>query len=85
LVLEHGDDLVKDGVLLITLSLFFSIYFTFGLKVSNGLIKGVLGLLQDLGGFGLLGEGGLDLGGASVSVDGLALVFGFQESEFSLG
>jgi hypothetical protein len=42
LVLEHGDDLIKDGVLLITLGLFFGIDFTFGLEVSNSLVEGIL-------------------------------------------
>jgi hypothetical protein len=85
LVLEHGDDLIKDGVLLITLGLFFGIDFTLDFKVSNSLVEGVLGFLKDLGAFSLLGKGGLDLGGTSVGIDGLAFVLGGQEGEFSLG
>jgi hypothetical protein len=85
LVLEHGDDLIKDGVLLVALGLLLSIDFTFGFEVGNGLVKGVLALLEDLGALGLLGKGGLDLSGASVSVDGLALVLGGKEGEFGLG
>jgi hypothetical protein len=49
------------------------------------LVEGVLGFLKDLSAFSLLGKGGLDLGGTSVGIDGLAFVLGGQEGEFSLG
>ncbi len=61
LVLEHGDDFIKNGIFFISLGFFRGINLSLGFKISNGLIKGVLWFLQDNLWFGLLSEGGLDL------------------------
>jgi len=44
-----------------------------------------LGFSEDDDTLGLLGEGSLDLGGKSVSIDSLSLVFSFEPFEFSVG
>lgn len=61
LVLELGDDLVEDGVLLVSLGLVLGVHLALVLEVGDGLLEGVFRLLEDGQGLGLLGEGGLDL------------------------
>jgi hypothetical protein len=61
LVLELGDDLVEDGVFLVSLGLAFGVHFSLVGEVGDGLLEGIFGLLEDDGGLSLGGKGGLDL------------------------
>jgi len=85
LVLELGDDLIEDGVLLVSLGLVLGVNFTLVLEVGDGLLEGIFRLLEDGQSLGLLGKSGLDLSLASVSVEGLALVLLLEVKDFSLG
>lgn len=93
LLLEHYDHLVQDGVLLVSLGLVGSVLLSLCFQISLGLVKCVLGLLEDDLRLGLLGEGGLDLlnyhsiayGGGSVGEDLLSLVFDLELGDFGFG
>jgi len=85
LVLELSDDLVEDGVFLVSLGLVLSVDFALVLEIGDGLLEGVFRLLKDGQSLGLLGKGGLDLSLASVGIEGLALVLLLEVLDFSLG
>jgi len=84
LILEGGDDLIEDSILFVSLGLVVSVNFTLVLEVSDGLLEGISGFLDDGQGLGLLGKGGLDLGGGSVGVEGLSGGFFLELADFSL-
>jgi len=85
LILEGSDDLIKDGVLLVSLGLSLSVDFTFVLEVGDGLLKGIFRLLKDDKGLSLLAEGSCDLCLASVGIEGLALVLLLEMEDLSFG
>ena len=61
LIFEWSHDLVKNGVLLISLGFWFSIDFSLVFKIWDSLLKGVLWFLEDDDGLSLLTESSLDL------------------------
>lgn len=83
MALELGDNLVEEGVLLVSLGFGLTVNFSLVLEVRDSLIEGVSGLLEDNVDLGLLGDGSLDLLGGAVSVKGLSLVFGNESIDFS--
>jgi hypothetical protein len=84
-VLEHGDDFIKNGVFFVSLGFFFSIVSSLFFKIRDGLIKSVLGFLEDDVALGLLSKGSLNLSGKSVSINLLSFEFSFEPFNFSLG
>jgi hypothetical protein len=85
LILELSDDLIEDGVLLISLGFVFSVDFSLVFEITDGLLEGVVRFLDDGSGLDLLGDGGSNLGGGSVGVELLSLVFLFELVDFSFG
>lgn len=85
MLLEHGDHLIEDGVLFISLGLCRSILSSLVFEVRDGLVDGISGFLEDDVALGLLSESSLDLGGASVSIDLLSLVLLNEVLVFSAG